>query len=479
MPSSVAKANSWINETASLTEGVLVADGYGIRVAVERGHLIVEGGMGFERWRTRFSRLDRELKRVVIIGHTGTISLEAIRWLHGVGVPLVHLNTDGTLYLVAAPSGAIVPTLRRAQALAAETGLGVRLSQELILAKVEGQQRLLSRLPASEEAQQTIQELLQAIDKAKRLPDLKRLEAMAARAYWRAWQGIPVRFDARDARRCPRHWLVCGTRASALTNSQSPRKAVNPSNAALNYLYGILEGEARIAALAVGLDPALGLLHADQRNRDSLAADLMEPVRPVVDAFLLDFLGRHTFTRADVFELLDGQCRLLPPLTEQLAQTASLWARRVMPLAQQLATRLLLAEREQSSARLAETHRSAQNEEPRPRRAQQIVLREYRPRVEPAQDPRRAPKAGAKRRAAMQTVVEANRLWEGSGAQGPDQNQYQSIILPKLKAVQLKDLVAATGLSKGACSLIRRGCVTPHPRHWKALEELSVLNRTR
>jgi hypothetical protein len=38
------------------------------------------------RW-ARFSRLDRTLKRVVIIGHTGSVSLEAIRWLHGVGVP--------------------------------------------------------------------------------------------------------------------------------------------------------------------------------------------------------------------------------------------------------------------------------------------------------------------------------------------------------------------------------------------------------
>jgi hypothetical protein len=50
----------------------------------------------------------------------------------------------------------------------------------------------------------------------------------------------------------------------------------------------------------------------------------MEPVRPAVDTFLLDFLDRHTFTKADVYELLDGQCRVPPPLTEQLAQTAPL-----------------------------------------------------------------------------------------------------------------------------------------------------------
>ena len=55
-----------------------------------------------------------------------------------------------------------------------------------------------------------------------------------------------------------------------------------------NYLFACVESEARLALLAHGLDPTLGVLHADQRNRDSLALDAMEPVRADVDAFLLD-----------------------------------------------------------------------------------------------------------------------------------------------------------------------------------------------
>lgn len=41
--------------------------------------------------------------------------------------------------------------------------------------------------------------------------------------------------------------------------------------------------------------------------------------------------------------------------------------------------------------------------------------------------------------------------------------------LPKIQRVALKVLMQATGLSKGACSLIRRGIVTPHVRHWAVL----------
>jgi len=88
----------------------------------------------------------------------------------------------------------------------------------------------------------------------------------------------------------PDHWLTFGQRHSLLSKP-SPRRAINPANAMLNYLYAILEAEARIAALRMGLDPGLGLLHADQRSRDSLPCDLMEPVRPKVDAFVLELLA--------------------------------------------------------------------------------------------------------------------------------------------------------------------------------------------
>jgi CRISPR-associated protein Cas1 len=52
-------------------------------------------------------------------------------------------------------------------------------------------------------------------------------------------------------------------------------------------MYAILESEARLAISELGLDPGIGVLHADTRTRDSLACDLMEPIRPQVDAYLL------------------------------------------------------------------------------------------------------------------------------------------------------------------------------------------------
>ena len=48
--------------------------------------------------------------------------------------------------------------------------------------------------------------------------------------------------------------------------------------------------EVRRAILQRGLDPALGFLHAPQSGRESLALDILEPLRPEVDLFVLTLL---------------------------------------------------------------------------------------------------------------------------------------------------------------------------------------------
>jgi CRISPR-associated protein Cas1 len=65
----------------------------------------------------------------------------------------------------------------------------------------------------------------------------------------------------------------------------------------LNYLYALLESESRLAAAALGLDPGMGLMHVDTDARDSLACDLMEPTRPLVDAYVLDWITREPIRR--------------------------------------------------------------------------------------------------------------------------------------------------------------------------------------
>ncbi|PYU60791.1 MAG: hypothetical protein DMG56_14860, partial [Acidobacteria bacterium] len=71
--------------------------------------------------------------------------------------------------------------------------------------------------------------------------ELLSIEAKAALAYWSAWSTLTIQYPRADLSRVPEHWQIFGARVSALTGS--PRLAVNPPNAVLNYLYSVLEAE--------------------------------------------------------------------------------------------------------------------------------------------------------------------------------------------------------------------------------------------
>lgn len=102
-------------------------------------------------------------------------------------------------------------------------------------------------------------------------------------------------------------------------------------------MYSLVECEARLALLAAGLDPTLGVLHADQRNRDSFALDAMEPIRPAVDAFVLDLLEERVLSSRDFVELPNGICRVRAPLTHDLALTLPRWRQLMAPIVVNLA----------------------------------------------------------------------------------------------------------------------------------------------
>jgi hypothetical protein len=92
--------------------------------------------------------------------------------------------------------------------------------------------------------------------------------------------------------------------------------------------------------LAVGLDPGIGIMHADLRARDSLACDLMEAIRPQADEFVLELVRNREFRKKDFFETREGICRILPPLSPEIAHSASKWKKLISPIAEEIAQTL-------------------------------------------------------------------------------------------------------------------------------------------
>jgi CRISPR-associated protein Cas1 len=85
------------------------------------------------------------------------------------------------------------------------------------------------------------------------------------------------------------YWLVVGESLPKeyRFRKRSRRPAKDIFNAAINYTYGMLYSVVEGGLFAAGLDPHLGLLHADEHNKPTLAFDLIEPFRPWVDQLII------------------------------------------------------------------------------------------------------------------------------------------------------------------------------------------------
>jgi hypothetical protein len=80
-PSDILRATHSAKNGTILTprHGVATLFGYGIKVRVDRGHLILEDGIGADRQVAGVPRVGHDLRRLVIIGSDGLISLAALR----------------------------------------------------------------------------------------------------------------------------------------------------------------------------------------------------------------------------------------------------------------------------------------------------------------------------------------------------------------------------------------------------------------
>jgi CRISP-associated protein Cas1 len=104
--------------------------------------------------------------------------------------------------------------------------------------------------------------------------DLRTVEGRVALRYWQAYASvIPECLDF--------HGRMTTTHQNNVSD---------PVNLALNYAYGVLEGECRAAINTVGLEPSVGFLHetSDYQTKQSLVYDLQEPFRWIADVAVMD-----------------------------------------------------------------------------------------------------------------------------------------------------------------------------------------------
>jgi CRISPR associated protein Cas1 len=254
---------------------------------------------------------------------------------------------------------------------------------------------------------------------------------------------------------------------------------------------------------ALGLDPGLGIgLHTDTANRDSLAFDVLEPIRPEVETWLLNWISSQPLRRSDFFETGSGNCRLMSGLCKKLSDTSSVWRKLVAPWAEYVARALWSKTSlvKLPATRLTQQHRrEAKGSSPLPPEIRiprcenlcrgcgktirvgrthcgQCAIEGATQRLADAARlgrlAARSPEARAKHVAARTQHAQACSAWDAlSQPAWLTAKFYSQKIQPLLATMSSSTIASRIGVSRWYAGRIRKG-YRPHPRHWHALSEL-------
>lgn len=268
--------------------GTLYVDRVGLELRPEKGALVV-----YEQGRRRRTAPLALLERVVI--HSDLqLSSRLIEQLWCAGIGLLCLNPhrlERAAFFPGRPHQdarirlaqyAVQPHLHPDS----DAAFALLWGRNLVRAKIQAQRRVLRQILALRAASQSSQALVWA---------LRQLDE--------GWASMPVSVDSLQSLR-GHEGAAARSYFSGLSSAFAPalgflgrnrRPPRDPVNACLSLGYTLLHADAVRAAWRAGLDPLLGFYHAPAYGRESLACDLVEPLRP-----RLDFLVWQIFRREDL-----------------------------------------------------------------------------------------------------------------------------------------------------------------------------------
>jgi CRISPR-associated protein Cas1 len=323
-------------ETASLRrtkrakpQAALILAGHGVLLRIHGGALEVKNGLThYPQTRDEFVffRGDMDLpERIILLDGSGSISFDVMSWLNQQNVSLIRIDWRGEIVCVAGASGYSANPVRVKWQLETREEPMKRneFCRSIIMKKIEASIITLEKtIPRSDKWERAMKSAYSALSRLDEkspatITELRALEANCAAAYFRAWQGMPIKWRGTSRRPIPDNWNSNAQRSSPF-HLAGNRNAAHPVNAMLNYAYTVLESGLRIKAIADGYDPTIGILHEGRDGSSKFVFDLMEPERPMVDRAVLDFVKTTVFDPADFTVRSDGVVRLNPQLARHV-----------------------------------------------------------------------------------------------------------------------------------------------------------------
>lgn len=176
---------------------------------------------------------------------------------------------------------------------------GLFLTQNTMAAKFSNTRQLLRRslhdnaeLREDGEIKNVLEILKSGIDKvfcAKSIEEVVGIEGSCARAYFSVFQK-----------------LITNQKVPFTFELRTKRPPLDPVNAVLSFVYTLATSEFAAALETVGLDSYIGFCHTLRSGRNSLACDLVEETRCIVERFVLTLLNLQIIGEDDFEKQISG-----------------------------------------------------------------------------------------------------------------------------------------------------------------------------
>ena len=252
-------------------------------IALERGRLTIK----FEGQRRLFSIPTRILDMLVISAAV-QFSSSLLTRLTQDGVTMVFINPRQTTSCTMTHGMMHNDASRRLLQYRAVTDADVRMHYALrvVTARLEGQRQLLLRAMESrvdkrhplQKGIATIDAVMASMDQVRCVNTLRGKEGAGAAAYFEAYQHLFA--------------------PSLAFNGRNRRPPKDPVNVTLSLSYTLLHAEAVRTLIATGFDPMLGLYHEPSYGRESLACDLVELFRAIVEGWVWRLFAEETLRQS-------------------------------------------------------------------------------------------------------------------------------------------------------------------------------------
>ena len=281
----------------------LLVSGFGTSITVDKRRLIIRTPSKKEAIEFYPHQIDYDT--IIIDGHAGSISFEAIRWLMKHDITVLTLNWNGNLLASInpkEPNNGKLKVKQYSKYLDHKTRF--EIAAKIIDEKIDKSYDLLKELSKYYDCIDVKQikaafAVESKIKKSGEVNDIRTYEGRVAAIYWdnlsKVFNVLYPEFHFVGRKNKTYSWNM---------------NASDEINALLNYGYAVLESLCRKQINVIGLESCVGFVHEMDKSKTPLVYDLQELGRWIIDLSIIELLEEKVLGKSDFITTENYHIRL-------------------------------------------------------------------------------------------------------------------------------------------------------------------------